>query len=170
MKKTALLVCCVILLLVSAVAAADSTWTCTSCGQTGNTNNYCPYCGSKRPSGTWNCQICGKKGNTGNYCVNCGSQKYATASTEVYGLAIQKLAVNAGPGTKRYFKELGTYNLAGQYIQILAKAWDPNNDIWWVKVVLPNRDSTTGWTGYKRFDPDSFNLDDVPTEYWEYKK
>ena len=77
-----------------------------------------------------------------------------------------RLALNSGPGTKKYFKELGTYGSAGEYAKILAKAWDPNNGIWWLKVEYPVGSGFVGWTGEKRFDASTFNRDDVPTEYW----
>ena len=48
---------------------------------------------------------------------------------------------------------------------IVAKAWDPNNGIWWVKVECPRGTGHYGWTGYKRFYAWSFDLDKVPTEY-----
>lgn len=54
-----------------------NTWNCT-CGQTGNTGNFCSNCGSKKPQAeqpdTWDC-ACGQTGNTGNFCSNCGSKK-----------------------------------------------------------------------------------------------
>ena len=84
---------------------------------------------------------------------------------EIYALATQRLAVNSGPGTKRYFDELGTYNVAGQYVLIYAKAWDPNNGIWWLECLVPGT-GVVGWTGLKRFDTSTFDLDAVPTEIW----
>jgi len=84
----------------------------------------------------------------------------------VYGVTSQRLAINSGPGTRRYFSEKGTYGSAGEWVRIYSKAWDPNNDIWWVKVEYPNGSGSFGWTGLKRFDKYSFDLDDVYTEYW----
>jgi membrane protease subunit (stomatin/prohibitin family) len=54
---------------------ASNGWTC-SCGQTGNTGNFCQGCGAKKPSpaGSWDCS-CGQKGNTGNFCQGCGARK-----------------------------------------------------------------------------------------------
>ena len=77
-----------------------------------------------------------------------------------------RLALNDGPGTRKYFRELGTYGSAGETVRVLAKAWDPNNSIWWLKVEYPIGSGFTGWTGEKRFDASTFNHDDVPTEYW----
>lgn len=51
-------------------------WDCT-CGQKGNTGNFCSNCGAKRPEmtpGTWDCS-CGKTGITGNFCENCGKKR-----------------------------------------------------------------------------------------------
>lgn len=54
-----------------------NTWDCT-CGQTGNTGNFCSNCGSKKPqaeqSDTWDCE-CGQTGNAGKFCSNCGAKK-----------------------------------------------------------------------------------------------
>ncbi len=52
-------------------APSAGSWTC-SCG-TVNTGNFCPNCGSKKPSADWTCS-CGAV-NTGNFCTNCGSKK-----------------------------------------------------------------------------------------------
>ena len=51
-----------------------SGWTC-SCGQEGNTGNFCSNCGKKKPeeSGSWTCS-CGQV-NTGNFCSNCGKKR-----------------------------------------------------------------------------------------------
>ena len=51
-------------------------WTCTACGKTGITSNFCPDCGAKKlatPT-TWDC-ACGKKGITSNFCPDCGAKK-----------------------------------------------------------------------------------------------
>ena len=71
------------------------------------------------------------------------------SSMGVYGLAIQKLATRYGPGTQ--YEEGGTYNVAGQYIKVLSRAWDSRNSIWWVKCEIPYRDEIRVlWTGYDR--------------------
>ena len=84
----------------------------------------------------------------------------------VYGVTSQRLALNSGPGTQRYFDEKGSYGSGGERVRIYSKAWDPNNGIWWVKVEYPSGSGFFGWTGLKRFNSNSFNLDDVYTEYW----
>ncbi len=89
-----------------------------------------------------------------------------TPEPAVYGLATSNIAMNDGPGTRRYFNELGTYRVSGSYLKIVAKAWDPNNGIWWLKVECPRGTGHYGWTGLKRFDANSFDLDKVPMEIW----
>ena len=57
-----------------------SGWTC-SCGQEGNTGNFCSNCGKKKPeeSGSWTCS-CGQTGNTGKFCANCGKPAPVSAN------------------------------------------------------------------------------------------
>ena len=87
------------------------------------------------------------------------------APTEFYGLAIQKLATRTGPSTK--YAEGGTFEVKGQYIQVLAKAYDKVNEIWWVKCVIPDRGGfKVLWTGYMRFDPSTLPLELLPEEKW----
>ncbi len=56
----------------------QNTWQC-KCG-TAATGNFCPQCGSKKPTseanGQWTC-ICGKV-NEGKFCTECGSKKPGT--------------------------------------------------------------------------------------------
>lgn len=58
-----------------AAQQANAGWNC-SCGQGGNTGNFCQGCGAKKPApaGQWNCS-CGQNGNTGNFCQGCGAKK-----------------------------------------------------------------------------------------------
>lgn len=165
-KRWTAIIAVLLLMAVAFAATADSsTWKCPSCGRTGNTGNFCPNCGTSKPQdSSWTCQKCGTK-NYSNFCTYCGASRSSGSQRSVYGLATQKLAINSGPGTKRYFEELGTYDVKGQYVEILARAHDPNNDIWWVKVQIPGK-TVTGWTGLKRFDQSTFNINDVPIEVW----
>ncbi|MEN6636107.1 MAG: SPFH domain-containing protein [Clostridiaceae bacterium] len=55
--------------------AATSGWTCSKCGQTGNTGKFCSNCGAQRPEAGWTCAKCGQTGNTGKFCSNCGAVK-----------------------------------------------------------------------------------------------
>lgn len=83
----------------------------------------------------------------------------------VYGLTIDKLATRKGPGTQ--YEGGGTYSVKGQYIQVLAKAYDNRNGIWWVKCVIPyHGENRILWTGWKRFDHSTISLDDLPEEVW----
>lgn len=86
-------------------------------------------------------------------------------NTEVYGLTIDKLATRKGPGTQ--YDGGGTYSVKGQYIKVLAKAYDKRNGIWWVKCEIPyHGEIRVLWTGYKRFDKNTLSLDDLPEEFW----
>lgn len=57
-------------------AQAPGSWTC-SCGQAGNTGNFCTACGQPKPqaAAAWTCPKCGQAGNTGNFCSNCGAPR-----------------------------------------------------------------------------------------------
>ncbi len=51
-------------------------WTCSSCGKTGITTNFCPDCGAKKlaqPT-TWDCS-CGTKNIKSKFCPDCGKRK-----------------------------------------------------------------------------------------------
>lgn len=86
-----------------------------------------------------------------------------SAPQAIYGLAVQKLATRKGPGTQ--YDGGGSYNVKGQQIKLLARAWD--GSIWWIKCEIPyHGEIRVLWTGYKRFDKDSFNLEDLPEEEW----
>ena len=86
-----------------------------------------------------------------------------TAGAELYGLATTKLATRTGPGTN--YEEGGTYFVEGQYIQVLSRAYDEANGIWWVKCVIPyHGENRILWTGYKRFDKDQIPLETIPIE------
>jgi len=55
---------------------AAAGWSC-SCGQQGNTGNFCSNCGAQRPAppppANWTC-LCGTQ-NAGNFCAQCGSPR-----------------------------------------------------------------------------------------------
>ena len=83
----------------------------------------------------------------------------------IYGLTIDKLATRKGPGTQH--EGGGTYFVKGQWIRVLAKAWDNRNSIWWVKCEIPyHGENRILWTGWKRFDHSTISLDDLPEEVW----
>ena len=81
----------------------------------------------------------------------------------IYGLAIMKISTRSGPSTK--YQDTGTYDLEGEYLEVLARAYDDVNEIWWVKVVIPTNGRAL-WTGYKRFDHSTLPLDIIPIERW----
>ena len=84
-------------------------------------------------------------------------------ATGLYARASQKLATRSGPGTE--FEEKGTYQVAGEAIQILAKAYDINN-LCWVQCRIPYHGQyVTAWTGWKRFDASSLDIRNVPLSY-----
>ena len=96
---------------------------------------------------------------------SCAVHKHA--SSTICGTINKSLFLNSGPGTRRYFKELGSFgSKPGESVHILAKAYDPNNEIWWIEVEYPTGTNNVGWTGYSRFEAESFNFNDVPTEIW----
>lgn len=51
----------------------SSSWVCKECNNHVEAGNFCPNCGSKRPSQTWVCD-CGATVST-NFCPNCGSKR-----------------------------------------------------------------------------------------------
>ena len=51
-------------------------WTCPSCGNKGNTEQFCDQCGAKKPDpGVWDCPACGSKRMMGLFCPVCGAPK-----------------------------------------------------------------------------------------------
>ena len=94
---------------------------------------------------------------------NQGGQ--TTYNNEIWGLTIDKLATRKGPGTQ--YDGGGTYSVKNQYIKILARAWDKRNGIWWVKCEIPyHGEIRVLWTGWKRFDHSTVNLEEIPEETW----
>lgn len=94
---------------------------------------------------------------------NQGGQ--TTYNNEIWGLTIDKLATRKGPGTQ--YDGGGTYSVKNQYIKILARAWDKRNGIWWVKCEIPyHGEIRVLWTGWKRFDHSTVNLEEIPEEVW----
>ncbi len=89
--------------------------------------------------------------------------KRAEAEQAIYGYTISKLPTRKGPGTQ--YEDGGTYSVKGQWIRVLSRAWDSRNKIWWVKCEIPYKKAIRVlWTGYKRFDPNTLVLEDIPIE------
>lgn len=65
----------VLAILLTALAFSEGMWTCTSCGSSGNTGNFCTNCGAKRQDESWTCPSCGTSGNVSNFCPNCGTRR-----------------------------------------------------------------------------------------------
>ena len=106
-----------------------------------------------QPSGGGGQSYTGQSGYTGQ------------TGREIYGYAANNLSTRTGPSPK--YQDGGTYTVKGQYIRVLAKAWDKANGIWWVKCEIPYAgEIRVLWTGYWRFDPDTLSLDDLPEEFW----
>ena len=111
---------------------------------------------------TWNSAVDSLGGQSG---WDDGATRQNVYGGTVYGLTIDKLATRKGPGTQ--YEGGGTYSVKGQYIEVLAKAYDKRNGIWWVKCVIPyHGENRILWTGYKRFDHSTLSLDDLPEEFW----
>ena len=93
------------------------------------------------------------------------SGKVSGSFDGIYGYTTDKLSTRKGPSTT--YEGGGTYSVKNQWIKVLAKAWDKRNSIWWVKCEIPYHGQTRVlWTGYKRFDPDTLPLDQLPEEIW----
>ena len=91
------------------------------------------------------------------------SELDSQAAVGLYGLAIDKLATRTGPSPR--YEGGKTYSVKGQYIQVLSRAFDSGNGIWWVKCVIPYGDEKRIlWTGYKRFDPNTLPLEWIPLD------
>lgn len=142
MKRIMACILAAALLLGAACALGEGqSWTCPDCGQTGNTGNFCPNCACPRPAQT------------------------AVSSTSAYSARLRmRLSTRSGPGT--YFDEPGSFfskDWQSAAVWVLAKAWDYDNDIWWVLVDFSeNGTRYRAWTGLKRVD---VNIDLLPEYY-----
>lgn len=86
-----------------------------------------------------------------------------TPVPELWGLTTHKLSTRSGPSTS--YQDMGTYNVQGQWIKVLSRAWDPSAGIWWVKCEIPyHNEIRVLWTGYKRFDSSTLPLESIPVE------
>lgn len=60
--------------------APTGGWTCSACGQTGNTGKFCTNCGQPNPANAagaaanWLCPNCGTQ-NSGKFCSECGTAR-----------------------------------------------------------------------------------------------
>ena len=99
---------------------------------------------------------------------NSGSEDDVKGTdSALYGLAIKKLATRSAPSP--YAEDTGTYFVEGQRIRIYSRAYDPNEDAWWVKCDIPyHGEIRTLWTWYTRFDSTSLPLEKIPIEGSDY--
>ena len=77
-RLTAILIILTLAFCALSFASADgAAWTCPGCGREGNTGNFCPDCGTKKPDAPqgWTCPDCGMKNITFNFCPNCGKKR-----------------------------------------------------------------------------------------------
>ena len=143
MKKLLAILLLALLVAGCCSALADSIWYCPVCGRA-NDNNFCPKDGTARPSG-------------GSSSSGSGYTQYGA----VWGRLNRKLASRTGPGT--VYDEAGTFLSSGQNVQVLSRAYDETNEIWWVQVRFSDRSGSYQlYTGAKRFD--GLDLGSVPEE------
>lgn len=112
---------------------------------------------------SWYCYHC-CYWNDWTYCGKCGRMN-PSATSECWALATDKIATRNGPSPR--YTGMGTYSLKGQYLRVVAKAWDSTNGIWWVKVDIPGAGLL--WTGAKRFDASTLQLSVLAEEVWTYQ-
>jgi len=150
MKKRIVSLLLSLMLLFCCAPALAETWYCPQCGRL-NDSNYCPFDGTAR---------------TGSYSYSTPS--YVVTEGPIYtqyayntGITNQKLATRTGPSTK--YDEPGTFLSSGARVQVLSKAYDSKNEIWWVQVDMTNNGTRIrAYTGVKRFS--SLNLSAIPEE------
>lgn len=95
-------------------------------------------------------------------CRECEARSVSGSCSEgLWGLTIDRLSTRSGPST--LYQDMGTYNVKGQWLYVHGRAWDSRNGIWWVLVDIPyGNEIRTLWTGYKRFDSRSLQIDWLP--------
>lgn len=77
-------------------------------------------------------------------------------------LTIDNLSTRSGPSTK--YRETGTYKVKGQYVQLISLAYD-GGGVCWVQCEVPYGNKLRRvYTGLKRFDTKTFDLNSVPEE------
>ena len=85
------------------------------------------------------------------------------AGGELWGVAADALAARTGPST--LYDGAGTYDVQGQRIRVLSRAYDGMSRSWWVKCEIPRAEETrVVWTLYKRFDSSTLPLESIPVE------
>jgi len=80
----------------------------------------------------------------------------------VEALTIERLATRSGPSTA--YRETGTYDVKGEHVRVISLAYD-HNDVCWVQCEVTYRNKLRRvYTGLKRFDADSFDVEGMPVE------
>ncbi len=86
----------------------------------------------------------------------------ADGSAHVEAVAIERLATCSGPDTR--YRETGIYEVKDEKVRLISRAYD-EDDICWVQCeVLVGTNLRRVYTGIKRFDATTFDLDSVPEE------
>ena len=146
MKKGFSALIAAMLLCVMIPCAQAETWYCPQCGNQ-NYYNYCPMCGTAKPvnsaqSGSWN--------------------DHYTSYASVSSVLNSRLATRTGPSTT--YDEPGSFFSAGTSVNVLSRAYDTRNNIWWVQVEFSYSGAWyRAYTGVKRFN--NLNLNAIPEEY-----
>lgn len=74
--------------------------------------------------------------------------------------ALMRIATRSGPGTN--YDGLGSYHKKGYVLEVISKAWDDANGIWWLQVELKyGSQYRRAYTGLKRVN---VNINAVPEE------
>jgi len=138
-KRLISLLLALLFVLPLCVQAEGDLWTCPTCGQEGNTGNYCSNCATPRPSREWTCPACGQEGNTGNFCSNCGTPK-PDGSAEASGQAAPAdPALEQIPGETDKVMVVADLTEASSFI---ANKKDPEK---WIPENAADGDETTCW-------------------------
>ena len=133
-RLIAVLLCAVMMLPVLSAAADGAAWTCSNCGQAGNTTNFCPNCGMARPDESWTCASCGQAGNTTNFCPNCGAPRLGAGDSGFIDPYLEKI-----PGETEWVKVRIQSVTASRYIEAGA------DGLKWAPEKAADGDESTCW-------------------------
>ncbi len=103
-----------------------------------------------------------------SYGPSLGTPTPTTYNTEMpsesvmQALAIENLATRSGPAAD--YRESGTYAIKGEQVRVISRAYDANGLCWVQCEVRQGNKLRRVYTGVKRLDAATFNLDGVPEE------
>lgn len=162
----ACLAVCVLLGTLSVAVADEATWQCPVCAKTCSASySFCPYCGAARET-VRTCAKCGFQTTDAQYtyCPQCGEALTPAVQKASYvtGRAQQDLATRSGPSTS--FTDMGVYRVKGEDIRIYSVAYDNNKVAWLQCEVSYGGMLRRVYTGLKRFDASTVDLDQVREE------